>query len=321
MSEILNKIKNIENKVCGEPIPTTPQALMEIQQEGDDREAAIRSGGSKTERPAPAAGVPTAGFRFSNSQIAGPSTAGNVPKDTPQTDQITLKINVSNKLNDRKLAYYTYRHNSDCHHIFTEMKQSDPPRLPAKFIPAEIPGESAGEYRARKKLKAAELECLLEQLEDRARRSKEKYEAIDKEVLDEIRKLPCTEEKKNSLAAEWNAKTLKEEATSKKIWSNKRKWIIELPETQRQMGRIVTTGETTYSRVIRREVEEKEAQDEGLPWETVGSKRRQNSGKLSKGSNPPYPNNLNTSSGRGGKSSFFRRRGKPQRGRGRGGFI
>ena len=244
-----------------------------------------------------------------NMQNAAPVsvTSDNLTANMPIQERPRSNVVRNKELNERKIAFYNYMHNSDRMEIYNEMLKQDPPRLPARFIPKEIRNEPRVEFEARQKLETAKLTCYLECLENRGKLAKEKYLLVDTKVLTDIENSNAGEAEKDRQRKVWTEKTTQEEEISRKLWFKKRDKIISLPDVQRQNGRIIernTDGHVSYAVIASQGLNNPQEDNNG--WTYVTNRRQRNTNY--------NHTHVNNSRGRGGMEQSFRRRGYPQRG-------
>ena len=211
---------------------------------------------------------------------------------------ITSVKDVESQLKKRKLAYYQQHQNNDRVAIHKQWLESDPPTLPAAFIPKYIQKEPAFEYETRKKQKINDLNAWLEILGYRAQKANEEVANIDGLVQQEIMDSNLSQEDKDKETKTWVEMVKEQEKVSEQIWKKKREEILKQPERQKEQKSIQNLEGRTYATVAKTNLEQapnssNQAESDG-EWQPV-SYRRRNTNNNPNRSNSGRPNRGNIS--------------------------
>ena len=207
-------------------------------------------------------------------------------------DTISAAKDVTDKLKQRKIAFYQQHQNSDRVAIHTQWMQSTPPIIPASFLPKFIPNEPEREYQIRKTQKKKDLDAWLQILSYRAEKANEEVNNIDGTVRQEIQDSRLSEEEKGKQNEAWKKAVRVEEIKSEEIWDKKRAEILKLPEIQIKNQRIQIRDGRTYATVAKTNftnpARNPAREDEG--WEEVTYRnRRTDQQRQTQGANSRRP--------------------------------
>ena len=89
-------------------------------------------------------------------------------------------------LNARRMDYWNHLRNVKIAETYARLHGNDPPIIPRKFQPASILGENAGQRRARLNLATDQIKCEIEIMNIKAQSLKQKFEALDSQMGQEI---------------------------------------------------------------------------------------------------------------------------------------
>ena len=136
-----------------------------------------------------------------------------------------------NTLNMQKQAFWNYYHAQRMKESYQELLQSNPPKMPRKFLPRFIEGEPEIEMEIRKQLAVEKFKNEIALQQCRAQRYEQRFQSLDSEMVAHIMS-KFKEEICLGLTRRWETDCKEQEEISTEIY-NKRKedWIEESATT------------------------------------------------------------------------------------------
>ena len=123
------------------------------------------------------------------------------------------------------MDYWNHLRNVKIAETYARWRGSDAPIIPKKFQPTPILGENADQRRARLSLATDQMKCEIEIMNIKTQSLKQKLEALDSQMGQEIEKKFANQPEIINMAKSlWEDECHNEAARSAEEWRRKEKW-------------------------------------------------------------------------------------------------
>jgi hypothetical protein len=139
-------------------------------------------------------------------------------------------------LNDRKMNFYNAIKSAETASIYRNFLKMEEAYIPKKFREKTTPHDTEAQIRIKTHLSIQKVTANIHILEDKVIHYTDRYLHIDKHIEEEIHKT-CPQITHPFLLNLWRSDCEKEETTSKNILEKKTRWMIDLPNREKEMER------------------------------------------------------------------------------------
>ena len=137
-------------------------------------------------------------------------------------------------LNDRKMNFYNAIKSAETASIYRNFLKMEEAYIPKKFREKTTPQDTEAQIRIKTQLSIQKVTANIHILEDKVIHYTNRYLHIDKNIEEEIQKT-CPTITHPFLLNLWRMDCEKEETTSKNILEKKTRWMIDLPNREKEI--------------------------------------------------------------------------------------